>query len=302
MSHELTVIWVVAVGAQLAIQAPINSGLGRTVGKLPAALISFFVGLGLLLVICVAAGELGRFDSLGDAAMPSLFGGFIGATYVATATITISRIGAGAVAAATIAGQLTCSLVVDDFGWVGVDEIGVTGLRVLGAVLLLAGTALVVHRHRYAEDVGGAGKAGLIAILAVVAAGALVGIQHPLNAELADHIGGPDSALVNFMTGTLLLGAIVVFSGQTHQMGKVSEVRWYYLLGGIIGVITVLTALTAVGTIGAAGLTAAIVTGQLLSSVALDRFGAFGLEVRAVTPRRVVGVALLIAGTFLTVS
>ena len=64
MSHELTVIWVVAVGAQLAIQAPINSGLGRTVGKLPAALISFFVGLGLLLVICVAAGELGRLDWL----------------------------------------------------------------------------------------------------------------------------------------------------------------------------------------------------------------------------------------------
>ena len=290
MSHELTVIWVVAVAAQHAVQAPINSGLGRTIGKLPAALISFFVGLGLLLVICVAAGELGRFDSLGDAALPSLFGGFIGATYVATATITISRIGAGAVAAATIAGQLTCSLVVDDFGWVGVDEIGITGLRVLGAVLLLAGTALVVHRHRYAEDVGGAGKAGLIAILAVVAARALVGIQHPLNAELADHIGGPDSALMNF------------FTGQAHQMRKVNEVRWYYLVGGVIGVITVLTALTAVGTIGAAGLTAAIVTGQLLSSVALDRFGTFGLEVRAVTPRRVVGVALLIAGTFLTVS
>ena len=175
-------------------------------------------------------------------------------------------------------------------------------MRVRGAVLLLAGTALVVHRHRYAEDVGGAGKAGLIAILAVVAAGALVGIQHPLNAELADHIGGPDSALVNFMTGTLLLGAIVVFSGQANQMRKATEVRWYYLVGGVIGVITVLTALTAVGTIGAAGLTAAIVTGQLLSSVALDRFGAFGLEVRAVTPRRVIGVLLLIAGTFLTVS
>lgn len=29
LSHELTVIWVVAVGAQLAVQAPINSGLGH---------------------------------------------------------------------------------------------------------------------------------------------------------------------------------------------------------------------------------------------------------------------------------
>jgi len=302
VSHELTVILVVVVGAQLAFQPPINSGLGRSVGKLPAALVSFLVGLAALVLICLAAGELSRFGSIGDAAIPSLFGGLIGATYVATSTVTISRIGAGAVAAATIAGQLTCSLFVDDFGWVGVDTIPVTALRVLGAVLLLVGTALVVYRKKYAEDVEGAGKAGVIAIVAVMIAGALVGIQHPLNAELAQHIGGLDSALMNFVTGTILLAVIVFATKQAGGIRRVTEVRWYYLLGGFIGVITVITALTAVETIGAAGLTAAIVTGQLLSSVALDRFGAFGLERRPITLVRVSGVALLIVGTFLTVS
>lgn len=60
--------------------------------------------------------------------------------------------------------------------------------------------------------------------------------------------------------------------------------------------------LNAVESIGDSGLTSALVTGQLLSSVALDRFGAFGLEKRDVTVARLAGVALLIAGTFLTVS
>jgi transporter family-2 protein len=302
LSHEATVILVVLVGFQLAVQAPLNSGLGRATGKLPAALISFLVGLSALLLICVIAGQLGQFSSIGDASLPSLFGGFSGAIFVATSTITISRIGAGAVAAATIAGQLTCSLILDDFGWVGVDTVPVTALRIIGAVLLLAGTALVVYRKNYIQDVEGAGKAGLIAVAAVVISGALVGVQHPLNAELADHIGGLNSALMNFITGTVLLTVIVVSSGLAGGMRRAGEVRWYYLCGGFIGVITVLSALTAVGTIGAAGLTAAIVTGQLLSSIALDRFGAFGLEKRKVTVVRVSGVALLIAGTFLTVS
>lgn len=302
MSHELTVFWVVAVGLQLAFQAPINSGLGRSTGKLAASLISNTIGLTALLVLCLLAGQLGRFDAIGDATLPSLLGGLSGAIFVAFSTVTVSRIGAGAVAAAVISGQLTMSLVVDDFGWVGVDVVELTAVRVLGAVLLLAGTGLVVYRKQLVDDVEGAGKAGLIAIAAMMFSGALVGIQHPLNAELATHIGGLNSAFLNFATGTALLLVFVLVARQGAGIRKVTEVRWYFLLGGFIGVVTVLTALTAVETIGAAGLTAAIVTGQLLASIALDRFGVFGLEKRSVTPLRVAGVALLVAGTFLTVS
>ena len=136
----------------------------------------------------------------------------------------------------------------------------------------------------------------------MIFSGALVGIQHPLNAELAGHIGGLNSAFLNFVTGTALLAVFVLLAREGAGVLKVGEVRWYYLLGGFVGVITVLTALTAVQTIGAAGLTAALVTGQLVSSMALDRFGAFGLERRRITMTRLAGAVLLIAGTFLTVS
>jgi uncharacterized membrane protein YdcZ (DUF606 family) len=46
---------------------------------------------------------------------------------------------------------------------------------------------------------------------------------------------------------------------------------------------------------------AATVTGQLATSVVLDRIGFLGLEQEPITPARVLGVVLLLAGTYLVV-
>ena len=49
MSKELIAALATAtVGGLIALQAPINSGLGKAVGTLPAAAISFMVGTVLL--------------------------------------------------------------------------------------------------------------------------------------------------------------------------------------------------------------------------------------------------------------
>ena len=61
------------------------------------------------------------------------------------------------------------------------------------------------------------------------------------------------------------------------------------------------SALTAVKTLGAGGVTAATIAGQLGASVAIDRLGAFGLDQRALSVPRMVGVVLLAVGTFLIV-
>ena len=60
-------------------------------------------------------------------------------------------------------------------------------------------------------------------------------------------------------------------------------------------------ALIAVTAIGAGGVAAATVTGQLTASVAIDRLGLFGLDQVALSPERLVGVVLLLAGTVLIV-
>jgi len=53
--------------------------------------------------------------------------------------------------------------------------------------------------------------------------------------------------------------------------------------------------------LGAGGATAAVIAGQLAVSVVLDRLGVLGLDERAITWERQLGIALLAAGTLLIV-
>lgn len=139
------------------------------------------------------------------------------------------------------------------------------------------------------------------AIILTVIAGGMAAMQAPINAGLSRATGGFPAALISFAVGTLLLALIVVVSGRAGELGGASTVPWYYLIGGAFGVAYVTTALLTVPTIGAGGVAALIVTGQLSAAVAIDRLGLFGLDQVALSPHRLAGIVLLLAGTFLIV-
>ena len=63
----------------------------------------------------------------------------------------------------------------------------------------------------------------------------------------------------------------------------------------------VLITLITVRELGAGGTTAAVIAGQLALSVIIDRAGVLGLDERAITWEKVLGIALLAAGTVLIV-
>jgi len=141
---------------------------------------------------------------------------------------------------------------------------------------------------------------GLALILTAVAGG-LIALQAPINAGLGRATGSLSAALVSFGVGTIALAAIVALSGEAGGIGSAFDVSWYYLLGGLLGAVYVTNALIAVSAIGAGGVAAATIAGQLIASVAIDRFGLFGLDQVALTPSRILGVALLLAGTVLVI-
>ncbi|MFI5025783.1 MAG: DMT family transporter [Solirubrobacterales bacterium] len=145
MDRGLAVILTAAAGGLIAMQAPINAGLGRATGNLSAALVSFLVGTAALATIVVLSGKAGGLSSTFDVSWYYLLGGLLGAVYVATALIAVSSIGAGGVAAATVTAQLMASVAIDRLGLLGLDEVPLSPERVLGVVLLLAGTVLVVR-------------------------------------------------------------------------------------------------------------------------------------------------------------
>jgi transporter family-2 protein len=133
------------VGGLIALQAPINSHLGKATGTFPAALISFAVGTAFLLAIVAVSGGLGEMSGATDVRLQYLTGGLLGAAYVTTVLLTVRTLGAGGVTAATVAGQLTTAMVIDRLGILGLDKTPITAPRVIGVILLLAGTVLVVR-------------------------------------------------------------------------------------------------------------------------------------------------------------
>jgi transporter family-2 protein len=146
VAKEPALLLTVFAGGLIALQAPINSILGKSVGTFAAASVSFIVGTIALVLITVLVG--GGFGDVGEArhlAWYYLTGGILGAVYVTTALVAVRSLGAGGVVAATIAGQLSLSLVIDQLGILGVDKQPITWERVLGVVLLALGTLLIVR-------------------------------------------------------------------------------------------------------------------------------------------------------------
>ena len=142
-----------------------------------------------------------------------------------------------------------------------------------------------------------------LAVLATVAAGGIVAVQAPVNNVLSKKVGTFGAVSVNFLVGTVVVLVITfAFAGGIESTDGVESPQWYYwLFGGLAGVAIVLTTLITVRELGAGGVTAATIAGQLTLSVVIDRLGVLGLDERAITWDKMLGIALLAAGTVLVV-
>ncbi len=142
-----------------------------------------------------------------------------------------------------------------------------------------------------------------VAVLATIVAGGAVAAQAPVNNLVSKHVGSFGAASVNFAVGLFCLLIITfVFAGGLESSEDPPSLTWFHwLFGGIAGGIKVTTTQITVRELGAGGVTAATIAGQLTLSVVLDRMGVFGLEERAITWDKMLGIALLAAGTVLIV-
>ena len=146
MSNGVAVLLTAFVGGLIALQAPINSELGRHVGTFQAAFVSFAIGTIVLAVIAaLARGGMGQIGEAKNLSWYYLTGGVLGAIYVTTVLVTVRELGAGPVVAATIAGQLSAGVVIDQYGWLGVEKEPITAAKIIGILLLAAGVYLIVR-------------------------------------------------------------------------------------------------------------------------------------------------------------
>ncbi|MFN3844704.1 MAG: DMT family transporter, partial [Paracoccaceae bacterium] len=111
MSQLPAILAILLGGIAIAVQAPVNGGLGRSLGAvLPAATVSFGIGFVLLLGLSLINNG-SAYARLAAVPLWQLLGGVVGAYYVWSVAWGVSSIGVVTAMAALILGQMCGALV-----------------------------------------------------------------------------------------------------------------------------------------------------------------------------------------------
>jgi bacterial/archaeal transporter family-2 protein len=138
-----------------------------------------------------------------------------------------------------------------------------------------------------------------LVLLLVLGVGVLLSVQPAINSQLSRHTGSLGAAFVSLCGSALAIGLVLVASGNAGRLAGVGDVSPVYLTGGLMGAFNVTVALFAISRIGAGGVVAVSITSQLVVAALLDQLGLLGLEQTDLSPQRVAGFLLLIAGVVL---
>lgn len=142
--NNLYMILAVVAGAGLAVQVMVNAQLRTATGSTVwAAILQFAVGLAGLGATALILRESLPVGSLPRSPWWIWSGGLMGAVYILLSIVLVPRLGAALLLASVVVGQLAASILIDHHGWLGAPVHRLSVARVLGAVLLVVGIALI---------------------------------------------------------------------------------------------------------------------------------------------------------------
>ncbi|MBV8853143.1 MAG: DMT family transporter [Sinobacteraceae bacterium] len=136
-----------AAGISFVCQQAVNARLSAQLGSAWwAGFISYLGGTVIMLAIAMAVRDPWPSGAIVQSSpWLSWTGGLFGSIYVAVAILLIPRFGAALVIALIVAGQMVGALMFDQLALLGIPTHPLSMARVIGAVLLVTGAALVIR-------------------------------------------------------------------------------------------------------------------------------------------------------------
>ena len=140
----------------------------------------------------------------------------------------------------------------------------------------------------------------LIIILIGLAGGMAVGLQAPLSSILTQRLGVMESIFIVHFGGALAaLIPLVIYGG--GKLGGWRSVPWYALLAGVLGLMVIFSMTSMIPRVGVATALIILLAGQLFIGTILDHFGWLGAAQRPLDLTRSLGLAVVLAGVWLSV-
>lgn len=145
LSATLPLLIALLAGAAVPFQAGSNAALGRLLGHpLWAAGGSLLVSLMMLVpALLLMRAPMPQLQNLAQAPWWAWLGGVAGVIYITAALVLTPRLGAAGFIVCVIAGQVLSSLLIDQFGLMGLPEKPVNLPRLLGVAMIVGGMLVV---------------------------------------------------------------------------------------------------------------------------------------------------------------
>lgn len=297
-------VLAVLVGAIVPVQTAINTRLRVSVGSpIAATFLSFVVAAVVSSVMALlATGELVP-DLAVAAAQPwwAWLGGFMGVMFIAGNIVLFPKLGPVQTVILPILDQAIMGLLIDRFGLFQSPHVAVGALRLLGALIVVLGIAMVLEVGRRPASRGTADGPALWLLRGF---GVLMGMgsatQTAVNGHLGRALSSPVQAgQISLVVGLLLLFAMsVLLSGPRRALTSgVAPGPWWMWLGGVLGAFFVfggaaLSPILGTGTTVIAALVGNILCGQVLESLGVGT----GRHRALPTAYRLTGLAVVLVG------
>jgi len=132
-------------GMSVVVQQILNANLRV---QLSSAVWSGFASY-VLGVLCMVALAVGLREPLPSAAVMARVpwwawtGGFFGAVFIAISILVAQRLGAAALIALLVTGQMVAAIALDHYGWLGLTQRPIDLPRLIGVCLLIGGVVLI---------------------------------------------------------------------------------------------------------------------------------------------------------------
>ncbi|WP_243544302.1 DMT family transporter [Pseudodesulfovibrio tunisiensis] len=141
---------------------------------------------------------------------------------------------------------------------------------------------------------------GFFVLLAMLG-GALTAVQVGVNNVLRAGVGSPVlAAFISFLVGSVCLGAYCLAARiPIPSFPALSTLPAWAWTGGAMGGIFVASCIIVAPKLGVSSTMAWVIAAQLAMSLILDHFGVLGFPVRHISPARLAGIGMLMAGAFL---
>jgi transporter family-2 protein len=141
----LPIALALTAGVSLVIQQILNANLRVQLDSAVwSGFMSYFVG-----VLCMVALAVALREPIPSAAVIARIpwwawtGGMFGALFIALAILVAHQLGAAALFALLVTGQMVAAIALDHFGWLGLPQRQIDLPRLIGVCLLIGGVVMI---------------------------------------------------------------------------------------------------------------------------------------------------------------